>query len=168
VPPDPWARVTDDATGVSFLLPTYVSPIERPSPGTALVQRVYEFPIDGNRLSVSVGLLTSPAGPVTFTKKMVDAYPNAIRSQFKGVGAADAQILEKQHVTVQGKYGLRFRFAFTPLDHSKGRSLWFIEVVAADGALVILQTIDFPPRGVTTDELVVRAVNAKLDAGLRL
>jgi hypothetical protein len=169
VPPDPWIHINDEATGISFLLPEQAQPTERPQPGTTLVQRLYQVPLSGEEFGVSVGLLTSTQSRFTFTKRMVDAYPGAIRSQFKQAGAVDAEISEKQHVTVQGRYGLRFRFAFTPLDQSKGRGLWFIEVVADDDALVILQTIGFPsPATAAADEPVVRAVNAKLDAGLRL
>ena len=168
-PADPWVHITDEATGISFLLPEQAHPTERPRPGTALVQRLYQVQLAGEDFGVSVGLLTSTQGRFTFTKRMVDSYPGAIREQFKSVGVADAEISEKQHVTVQGHYGLRFRFAFTPLDPGSGRGLWFIEVVAADNALLILQTIGLPaPATAAADEAVVRAVNAKLDAGLRL
>jgi hypothetical protein len=161
-----WVRQVDDEFGIAFELPTRARLQKRQQVGTggiALNQRLYE--VEQDDIGVSIGLVSGADEEVVFD---LDAYADSIAAAFKATGASDAQILERQHSTVQGRPALDFRFLFTVLDGSRGTSAWLIRLVQDGEVLIIAQTIGFAPRGDSTVLPKVRSVHARLLAGLRL
>lgn len=159
-----WIATVDPETGIRFALPgvareqTQTDVVD----GQRIEKRIYLV-----EMSDDVGVAATVANEsVVFGD--LDSIPVELVAQFRSAGSTDIAVLERRHAQVQGHSALDFRISFTPLDHTKGKSMWFVRAIDDDTSLVMLQTIAFPPRGVTGYETKARALQAKLIASLRL
>jgi hypothetical protein len=111
--------------------------------------RRIEKRIDLVEMSDEVGVAATVANGATETVVFGDleSIPVELVAQFRGAGSTDIAVLERRHAQVQGHSALDFRISFTPLDHTKGKSMWFVRAIDDDTSLVMLQTIAFPPLG---------------------
>ncbi|HEY2984998.1 MAG TPA: hypothetical protein VGJ38_12655 [Jatrophihabitantaceae bacterium] len=157
----------DPETGIRFALPgvareqTQTDVVD----GKRIEKRIYLV-----EMSDEVGVAATVANGATETVVFgdLDSIPVELVAQFRGAGSTDIAVLERRHVQVQGHSALDFRISFTPLDHTKGKSMWFVRAIDDDTSLVMLQTIAFPPLGVTGYEAKARALQAELVASLTL
>jgi hypothetical protein len=163
-----WTTTTDPPTGIQFALPAGSRLQKEPGTaedGTPIEKRTYLVENEDG-ISVSVSIASGTTRLVQFGS--IDALPAQLAAQFNKAGAKDLQILERRSVDVEGHRGLDFRISFTPLDRSRAKSIWFIRAVDDSTAVVLLQTIAFPPRGETAMEKVARSTHPRLVRGLRL
>jgi len=164
---EPWVATVDPETGIRFALPgvareqTQTDVVD----GKRIEKRIYLV-----EMSDEVGVAATVANGATETVVFgdLDSIPVELVAQFRGAGSTDIAVLERRHVQVQGHSALDFRISFTPLDHTKGKSMWFVRAIDDDTSLVMLQTIAFPPLGVTGYEAKARALQAELVASLTL
>jgi hypothetical protein len=162
-----WIATVDPETGIRFALPGVAREQTQTDVvgGQRIEKRIYLV-----EMSDDVGVAATVANGATETVVFgdLDSIPVELVAQFRGAGSTDIAVLERRHAEVQGHSALDFRISFTPLDHTKGKSMWFVRAIDDDTSLVMLQTIAFPPRGVTGYEAKARAMQAKLIASLRL
>ena len=162
----PWKQVRDSGTGIRFALPRSVKPVAKrvtAKDGTPVYQRVYAVAITPT-FALSVAIVHSHQ---TYSAAALDGVANGLVAQLRAGGIKDAQVLERKQVRLGKLAALDFRLRFTPLDKTKGKSIWFVRVVADNSVLVLLQSIASPPPGATTLLATARAAQHKLVAGLR-
>jgi hypothetical protein len=175
VVPDKWRTMVDRTSGVRFELPGAATMTRRASTtptGLRLEKRIYSVDIapgQKHEFGVSVSIVSGKPNSVTFAGANLAAIPDELRTQFRTAGVTDCRILEERRQSVAGHRALDFRVSFTPTDHTADKVLWFARVIDDHLALVLMQTIAFPPRGQDpVYEPELRRIHQRLLAGIRL
>lgn len=170
-----WHVYTDRPTGIRFALPGMPRLTRKSgaaSDGTPVEKRLYQFnlaPGYQRDFELSVAIVSGKHVPVTYEGTRLRAIPAALVKQFRAAGAADFKILEERPLSVDGERALDFRISFTPLDSSVDKAVWFFRVIADGRALVLIQTIGFPPPGRrAVYEPQLRALHARVCSSVRL